>query len=171
MRNTTRLLCNLVFGLALTSVGCNKLLEDAVKSGFEQARQEEANKAKKLDAAAEVTATPEEVAKAYNENQLAADQKYKGKVVQMAGTVSNIATNFSDQPVVNLASGMFGADVACHLVPGDLAKAAELRKEQKITVKGVGEGMLFGPSFDPCTIVETGPAPGGEQPAEGKTTP
>jgi hypothetical protein len=80
----------------------------------------------------EVTVTARDLAKAYEENEAAAQLKYGDKPIAVTGTITGITLDFMDNPVVQLS----GVNEFMS-VQGDLADkdaAAALKKGQKITL-------------------------------------
>lgn len=86
----------------------------------------------------------------YQDNEIAADGKYKGKSLLVSGTIDSIASDFSDKPVVQLSAGGFGQVHASDL-PLDVA--AGLKKGQKIQLACTGAGeMISFPMLSGCTL-------------------
>jgi len=86
----------------------------------------------------------------YQDNEIAADAKYKGKALVVSGTIEAIASDFSNKPIVQLSAGSFGQVHASDL-PLDVA--AGLKKGQKITLACTGGGeMLSFPMLSDCTV-------------------
>jgi len=77
--------------------------------------------------------------RAYDDNEVAADQKYKGKSLLVTGTVQSIDKDFTDSIVVKLASG--NPFMAVHAYIGDqhAAMAASLKKGRRLL--GCAKGM------------------------------
>lgn len=98
--------------------------------------------------ALEVTATT--MFSDYQDNEIAADGKYKGKALLVSGTVDSISSDFMDKPVVQLSAKPFGFVQASDL-PKDVA--ASLKKGQKITLACTGNGEVIGfPALSGCTV-------------------
>jgi hypothetical protein len=95
--------------------------------------------------------TSAELATAYEENEIAADQKYKGKRLEVTGTITGIDSDFSDKPVVRLnTSNQFMSAGASGL---PLEVAATLKKGQKITLICTGKGEVMSmPQLDDCSV-------------------
>lgn len=86
----------------------------------------------------------------YQDNEIAADAKYKDKALVVSGTIDSIASDFSNKPVVQLTAGDFGQVHASDL-PLDVA--AGLKKGQKITLACTGAGeMLSFPILAKCSV-------------------
>ncbi len=96
-----------------------------------------------------------ELLKAYNDNEVGANAKYKGKVLLINATVDSISADFNDDPFLVLkAGGQYEfSQPQAHLVKSEHDKAAELKKGQKITLKCIGNSEIAGtPMLDKCVI-------------------
>ncbi len=105
--------------------------------------------------AVEVTVPMVELLLAYKSNEVAADQKYKGKRVRTTGVVSEIKKDILDDIYVTLGTG---AELEFPQVqaffPDSLAsKAAGLTSGQTITVDCDCEGLLVNVLMKECTFV------------------
>ena len=90
--------------------------------------------------------------KKYQENEVAADNLYKGKKLAITGTVESVSKDIADDVYVSLAGdGEISLGVQCHL--SDAGKAASVKKGSSITIVGTGEGMILGiPQVKDCAI-------------------
>lgn len=81
--------------------------------------------------------------KEYDENELAADGKYKGKTLAVSGKVSNIAETFG-----NVTASLEGHNavisVMCSFDASEKANVAKLKKGGQATFVGTGDGMTGG---------------------------
>ncbi|MCZ2343465.1 MAG: OB-fold putative lipoprotein [Bacteroidales bacterium] len=101
-----------------------------------KAEQEE--EAKQVAAGPEMTVTAQEVYAAYKDNEIAADQKYKGKVLEMSGTVDGVKPDH-----IELKAGNVFAQVNIYFADSEKAKAAKLAKGSHVTVRGKCGGKQF----------------------------
>ncbi len=86
----------------------------------------------------------------YQDNEIAADAKYKGKALLVSGRIESITSDFSNKPVVQLAAGDFGQVHASGL---SLDVAADLKKGKKITLACTGAGEVLGfPMLVKCAV-------------------
>lgn len=79
---------------------------------------------------------------AYEENEIAADAKYLNNNISVTGFVSEIGRDKNDMPYVELyatGSGLF--DVRCYLSADQVSYAAGLKKADKVTLLGQGNGF------------------------------
>lgn len=104
----------------------------------------------------EIKVSARELSQAYKDNKVAADAKYKDKVVEMIGIVDNIGKDILDTPYVILGgstASIFG--IQCMFSKANEPQLATLSKGQSITLKGRVDGELIGNVVvRDCTIVE-----------------
>jgi len=92
--------------------------------------------------------------KEYESNEIAADQKYKGKTLAVDGIVKEIGRDFQGSLYLVLT----GADirivgVQCYFSDAHTNALAHVKKGQRITVKGKCSGyLLFGADLKGCKI-------------------
>lgn len=86
--------------------------------------------------------------KDYEANEIAADQKYKGKRLRVTGEVESIDSDLIDEPVITLSTGGF-LGVQVRGLSADVA--ASLGKGQTLTVECTGAGEVIGaPMLEEC---------------------
>ena len=91
--------------------------------------------------------------RAYKENKIAADAKYKGKRFVVQGTIIDFGS-INAGPYVALEAGEMIADVRCIFLSRDTSSLSSLRKGQSIRIEGIGDGELMGfVSLKNCSIV------------------
>ena len=81
----------------------------------------------------------------YDANKVAADSKYKGKILEISGIIKDIGKDILDTPYVSLQGrqlSLFG--VQCMFARADESKLATLSKGQSIVLQGRVEGELIG---------------------------
>ncbi|EGZ47756.1 OB-fold protein [Neisseria wadsworthii] len=103
-----------------------------------------------------IKTTANELLKAYKENEVGANKKFKGKTLHIAATIASIDADFSDNPFLTLKAGgdmdMFNRPQA-HLAKTEHDKAANLKKGQKINLTCIGNSEVAGtPMLADCTI-------------------
>lgn len=126
--------------------------ERAAAKAAEQAAEEEAAR-QAIDALPSYSAT--ELARAYDANTVAADQKFKGQTFKVTGTIADINTDIMGNPYVTMRGGVnqflepqfaFDKDSANQL--------AELSKGMKVTLMCTGKGDIAKtPMSDDCIIL------------------
>ena len=89
----------------------------------------------------------------YEANEVAADEKYKGKHLLVTGKVQSIDKDFLDNIVVHIrTSNEFSAAMAT-LESSEKRSAAQLSKGQAISVLCTGSGRIIGsPSLSDCVL-------------------
>ena len=88
----------------------------------------------------------------YTANEVAADEIYKGKKLQITGKVESINKDFTDDIYINLQAGEYQY-VRCDISKDNKKQAASLSKGQTITIMGEGATMVVGiPMVTDCTI-------------------
>lgn len=81
--------------------------------------------------------------KEYDENEVAADGKYKGKMLAVTGKISNIAETFGSM-TVSLEGHEITKTVMCNFEDSEKANIAKLKKGQQATLIGKGDGSTGG---------------------------
>lgn len=88
----------------------------------------------------------------YQANEVAADEMYKSRNLEVTGTVESINKDFADDIYISLVAGEYET-VKCDLSSDNTISPASLKKGQRITLKGRGAGMIIGiPIIENCII-------------------
>lgn len=87
----------------------------------------------------------------YQSNVIAADQKYKGKAIQITGTINQIGKDIATQVYFTVGSGIMG-DVQCFVKPSLIDKVASLKPGQNIEVTGICNGKLMIVELKECVF-------------------
>jgi hypothetical protein len=92
-----------------------------------------------------ISITSEQLYKEYEENEIAADTKYKNKTVKVSGTIRDIGKTIGDKPYLNLATGTFSHQVMV-MFPADIynEKLATYKKGSAIEATGTCTGKTLG---------------------------
>ena len=81
----------------------------------------------------------------YEENEVAADEKYEDKILYVNGVIDDIGKDILDTPYITLNDGTTFNSVQCMFKKADEPILAGLKKGQEITVRGKCEGKaIFG---------------------------
>jgi putative nucleic acid binding protein len=89
----------------------------------------------------------------YQANEVAADERYKGKELAVVGVVESINKDFEDNAVLQLGAQDESVSVEATLRESEKSKAAELNKGDPITLLCRGKGMPLGsPALSDCLI-------------------
>ena len=111
--------------------------------------------AKEIEALApEYVLTAQQLFSEYEANEVAADLKYKGKVLLVTGVVTDIGKDIFDTPFIEMSLDQFGLEgVRCKFAEKEVPGIASISKGQTITVKGKGDGKLvFSVELRGCTL-------------------
>ncbi|QBP10129.1 OB-fold protein [Cupriavidus metallidurans] len=102
-----------------------------------------------------VQVTANDLLNAYKENEIAANQKYKGKQLILKARISSIEAGMGDEPYLVLTAGSefeFSRPQA-HLARGQDAAAAALKKGQQVTLQCIGNSEVAGtPMLKDCRV-------------------
>lgn len=85
----------------------------------------------------------------YNNNEVAADAKYKGKEVEVTGEVDRISSTFGKSSVT--LGGLMG--VTCYFSKAHEADIGALSKGQTVAIRGRVDGMMMGVNVKDCQLV------------------
>jgi hypothetical protein len=101
--------------------------------------------------------TAAELVADYRSNGVAADQRYKGRVIEVMGLVSQVGKGPDGGAFVRVATGQESEvlEVTCFLV--DARDAKGLTPREPVVVKGRGEGMSGHVLLRPCRVLLRAP--------------
>lgn len=88
----------------------------------------------------------------YDDNEVAADLKYKDQIIYVEGSIKNIGTELLGRPYLMLDDGTFFG-IQCIFPKGDASIIAGLKKGQEVLVKGKCDGKLILIIIKDCSIV------------------
>lgn len=93
----------------------------------------------------------------YQENEVAADNQYKGKRLRVTGTVVSVERDADGSPVLHLLSGNPIFRTMATLDRAFIPDAARLRKGDQVVVRCIGAGLMMRmPQLEKCMLL--GPA-------------
>jgi len=123
----------------------------------EEATEKEVVEKLETEEAIQISST--HIYKDYDDNEVAADNKYKDKVVEVKGKIFDISKDFSDDIVVKL-NGLTDnkyeiVGVSCTFDKSHNSEAASLSKGQIITIRGNCDGYMMGPNISGCSLVKS----------------
>lgn len=99
-----------------------------------------------------IVVAPAKIIADYEANGVAADEMYKGKTVEVSGTIKDISKDILDTPYVTLESGNIVWSVQCMFDKSDASKLVSLSQNQKITLTGVVSGKMGNVLINNCQI-------------------
>lgn len=91
----------------------------------------------------QMTVSAVDLFKEYQANEVQADMKYKGKVLEVTGTVESIRKDFTGDVVVEIKGQEYFGSVQCRLVKVHENASAQLHPEDTLKVTGTGGGMIM----------------------------
>lgn len=101
--------------------------------------------------------TPQNLWKAFSDNEVAAEDMHKGKLVAVEGKIARIGTSTLGYPEVTFNADSTGVHmVNCQFPKDARADIAKLKKGQKVTVAGICRAFSLGAvvTVDSCWILE-----------------
>lgn len=90
-----------------------------------------------------IAITAEALYQAYEDNEVAANLKYKDKQLEVTGTISDFGVDVFGTSYIMLATGGSFKDTQVFFKKGEEEKIAELSKGQSVTVIGKGGGLII----------------------------
>ncbi|WP_047552142.1 OB-fold protein [Methylotenera sp. G11] len=102
-----------------------------------------------------IVTTSLEVAKAYEDNQVGADQKYYKKDILISGKIEGINSGLGNEPYITLNGTNPFLAPQIHFDNPNIDKIASLSKGQKMTFVCMGNGaVVSAPMFKDCQLAE-----------------
>jgi hypothetical protein len=90
----------------------------------------------------------------YEENEVAADTRYKGQRLRVTGTVVSIERDYQGRPVLHLFSGNPIFMTMATLDKADIPAAAQLKKGDQVSVRCIGAGReMRMPQLERCLML------------------
>lgn len=89
---------------------------------------------------------------AYQKNEIAADEQYKNKRLEVSGVVYSIGKDLLGSEYVALKTNDFIMGIQCMLEDSAVQKAAGLNKGQAVVVVGTGAGKMGNVLLRDCVI-------------------
>ena len=113
--------------------------------------------------------TAKDLWSAYDANEVAADEQYKGKRLIVTGKLQSIDKGILDDVVLKLRTKNQFLSVHATLRDSEKAAAAALKKGVTVKVRCIGDGLILGsPLLKKCRLLETAPTKKKGRPAPGK---
>jgi uncharacterized protein (DUF1330 family) len=88
----------------------------------------------------------------YESNEIAADEKYKGKLISVGGLIDDIGKDIRDQMYITLKTDSSINSVQCFFKEENKAVLANLQKDSRVRVIGRCDGKFGNVIFKDCTI-------------------
>jgi hypothetical protein len=99
-----------------------------------------------------VTVSASQLYADYEANGVAADGKYKGKVLLVTGKVNTIDRDIMDKIYITLKGDEYFGDIQCFFAESQVGTASQLSKGQTITLIGKCDGKVMNVMLKGCAI-------------------
>ena len=86
----------------------------------------------------------------YNANEIAADEKYKGKIIEVTGIIRDIGNDIMDNAYITLVGDQYFGDIQCYF--SEKSVVVSLSKGKRITVMGSCSGLMMNVHLNDCII-------------------
>jgi len=113
---------------------------------------EKIEREKRIEEIKKNTITASDLTAAYEENEVNADNNFKGKIFYVRGRISDIKKDILDNIYVTLEGSEMFRQVQCFF--DDKETAAKLHKGMKVTFKGRCEGLMMNVLMKDCVLVD-----------------
>ncbi|WP_144030654.1 OB-fold protein [Bradyrhizobium japonicum] len=101
-----------------------------------------------------VRVTAVDLFRQYDDNEVATDNRLKGKIIEVSGRVQSINKDFLDHVYVTLATPNQFMSASMHVPKSEEPKMAELRKGQAVALRCLKMKRWVGsPSGDDCVLM------------------
>ena len=97
-----------------------------------------------------VIITASKLYKEYNANEIAADEKYKGKIIEITGVIRDIGNDIMDNAYITLVGDEYFGDIQCYF--NEKSVVAKLSKGKRITVIGSCSGLMINVQINNCIV-------------------
>lgn len=102
-----------------------------------------------------IAVSPVEVSNAYEENQVAADQKYYQKPLMLRGVIEGINSGLGNEPYILLRGTNMFLSPQAHFQKQNMERIVTLKKGQKLSLVCDGGGTIAGtPMFKNCLFLD-----------------
>ena len=118
------------FACTLVALGCTVTEEEAEQAEYDIA-----------DRPIEVRVTATRLVEDYDNNEVAANQQYNGKVLAVSGTVASVSGGTEgDALYVQLRAGDFSFEaVRCYFAPSRKSEVLTINKGDRVILRGLGD--------------------------------
>ena len=99
-----------------------------------------------------IEVSPQQLYSDYKANEVAADLKYKDKVLIVTGKVNTIGKDIMDEIYVTINTGEMFGEVKCSFSDKHTNKAAGLKQGQTVTIKGKCDGKVISILLSGCSL-------------------
>jgi putative nucleic acid binding protein len=132
----------LCVAMALTTCGCHKSSSKNPPAGTGTGTESAPKPVASL--------TSDQLLAEYQKNPIAADQKYKGQLVEVSGKIGKIGKSVLGAPYVNLGAvseeDFFG--VSCYLAASAVDDVAKMQPGTAVKIRGICKGQFGGQALE-----------------------
>ncbi len=94
----------------------------------------------------------------YKSNEIAADAKYKNRVIMVVGMVDKIGKDILDKPYIVLWSDKYSITVVqCYIQQSEMNMASDLKKGDYVSCKGKCTGKFMNIMLENCLVQKLPP--------------
>ncbi len=101
----------------------------------------------------EVTINAGSLYQAFEADEMAANRKYAGKVIEVSGALSSISQDDNGHYVMSLSADSPLGQITCNLAPKEPNPTTTSAIGQSVIIKGVCTGYLFDVVLDNATLL------------------
>ena len=126
---------------------------DSTEQKADNKKEEKPAEAEKL--VPQVAVTSANIAEEYSENEVAADEKYKGKMIEISGKVVSVDNGtFDNEMIIKLSDGQYDiSGPMCYMKESEKDKVLTFKKGQQVTLIGEGNSATIGsPMLKNCIV-------------------
>ena len=88
--------------------------------------------------------------KEYNANEIAADEKYKGKIIKVTDIIRDIGNDIMDNAYITLIGDQYFEDIQCYFREKSIVTG--LSKGKRISVMGSCSGLMMNVHLNNCIV-------------------
>jgi hypothetical protein len=100
-----------------------------------------------------VNVTSEQLRRDYDGNEVSADERYRGKVLDVTGIVKAVKKDFRDQPYVELATSNMFQSVHARFAASDAGELKGFKRGDKLIIRCIGNNVVIGsPQLKDCVL-------------------
>lgn len=91
--------------------------------------------------------SPQALLTEYKNNEISADNRYKGRFLSVTGIVGSISKDYLDTPYLIITAGTDFDGIHCSFTKNDEPQLERINKGEKVTVIGRCDGLILGSVF------------------------
>lgn len=100
-----------------------------------------------------VRVTPEQLRRDYDGNEVSADERYRGKMLEVTGLVRAVKKDFRDRPYVELATSNQFMSVHARFANSEVDELKGFLRGDKLIIRCIGNNVVIGsPQLTSCVL-------------------